>query len=163
MKYIYIGKIVNTHGIKGEMRILSKFPYKDKVFKKGMPLYINKETKEIISTYRKHKNFDMVTFEGYSNINEVLKYKGENVYANSEDIKLDMGKYLDEDLVGLDIIFDGKVIGTVLRIERYEKTSLIMGKSKEKHLLLPYSEDLIEKVDIEGKKIYMRGIAGLFE
>lgn len=162
MKYIYIGKIVNTHGIKGEMRILSKFPYKDKVFKKGIPLYINKETKEIISTYRKHKNFDMVTFEGYSNINEVLKYKGANVYANSEDIKLDMGKYLDEELVGLDIIFGGKVIGTVFQIERYEKTSLIMGKSKEKSFLLPYSEDLIEKVDIEGKKIYMRGIAGLF-
>lgn len=162
MEYIYIGKIVNTHGIKGELRILSKFPYKDKVFKKGMPLYINKETKEIINTYRKHKNFDMVTFYGYSDINEVLKYKGKNVYANAEDIKLDVGKYLDEELVGLDIIFDESVIGTVFNIERYEKTSLIVVKNKDRSFLLPYSEDLIEKIDIEGRKIYMRGISGLF-
>ena len=45
MKYIIIGKIVNTHGIKGELRILSDFKYKDKIFKKGFPLYIG-HTKE---------------------------------------------------------------------------------------------------------------------
>ena len=33
MDKVYIGKVVNTHGIKGELRILSDFPYKDKVFK----------------------------------------------------------------------------------------------------------------------------------
>ena len=45
MKYIIIGKIVNTHGIKGELRILSDFKYKAKIFKKGFPLYIG-HTKE---------------------------------------------------------------------------------------------------------------------
>ena len=77
MKLIKIGKIVNTHGIKGELRLLSKFPYKDKVFIKNMPIYINKEEKEIINTYRKHKNFDMITLDGYTNINEVLKLRAE--------------------------------------------------------------------------------------
>ena len=43
MKYIYIGKIVNTHGIKGEVRLLSNFKFKDKVFKKGMTIYIGKD------------------------------------------------------------------------------------------------------------------------
>ena len=42
MKLVKIGKIVNTHGIKGELRLLSKFPYKDKVFIKDMPIYIDK-------------------------------------------------------------------------------------------------------------------------
>ena len=80
MKYIIIGKIVNTHGIKGELRILSDFKYKDKIFKKGFPLYIGyTKEKEIINTYRPHKQFDMVTFNNYNNINEVLKYKGEYV------------------------------------------------------------------------------------
>lgn len=62
MDYIKIGKIVNTHGIKGEVRLLSKFPYKDKVFVKDMNIYIDKKYKEVINSYRKHKNFDMITF-----------------------------------------------------------------------------------------------------
>ena len=60
MELIKIGKIVNTHGIKGELRILSKFPYKEKIFIKNMKLYIDKKDIETINTYRKHKNFDIV-------------------------------------------------------------------------------------------------------
>ena len=59
MQYLYIGKIVNTHGIKGEIRILSKFKYKDKVLKKHFKIYIGKnKQEETINTYRKHKQFD---------------------------------------------------------------------------------------------------------
>ena len=96
MTLIKIGKIVNTHGIKGELRLLSKFPYKDKVFINNMNIYINKKDEEVINTYRRHKNFDMITLKGYNNINEVLKYKGKYVYVNDSDIKLDNNKYLDE-------------------------------------------------------------------
>ena len=68
--FVYIGKIVNTHGIKGELRLLSKFSYKERVFVKGMTIYIgrNKEKEEIVS-YRHHKCFEMITLKGYSNIN----------------------------------------------------------------------------------------------
>ena len=71
MKYIIIGKIVNTHGIKGELRILSDFKYKDKIFKKGFPLYIGyTKEKEIINTYisvdeNYEKVFDDETFSIY--------------------------------------------------------------------------------------------------
>lgn len=83
MKYIYIGKVSNTHGIKGEIRILSNFLKKDLVFKKDNVLYFgNNKEKEIINTYRKHKEYDMVTLNGINNINEVLKYKGLNVYID---------------------------------------------------------------------------------
>ena len=44
MKYIYIGDIVNTHGLKGEVRLISDFEYKKKVFKKGFKLYIGRTT-----------------------------------------------------------------------------------------------------------------------
>ena len=124
MKLIKIGKIVNTHGIKGEIRILSKFPYKDKVFIKGMTIYIDKNNIEKIVTYRRHKNFDMITMEGYSNINEVLKYKGMDVYVNEEDIKLDNGNYLDEQLIGLSVIYEDKEQGIINNIERYDKMCL---------------------------------------
>ena len=86
-EYIYIGKIVNTHGIKGEVRILSDFEKKDRVFVAGMPIYIGrKKEKEIINSYRHHKNFEMITMKGYNDINQILKYKGLYVYIKKEVI-----------------------------------------------------------------------------
>lgn len=163
MNLIKIGKIVNTHGIKGELRLLSKFPYKDKVFIKNMPIYINKENKEVITSYRKHKNFDMITLEGYNNINEVLKYKGKVVYINSEDIKLDKDTYLDEEIIGLEVIYQENKKGIVTDIERYNKTTLLVIKSNDKEYLIPYNNDIIEKIDINNKVIYIKNIKGLFE
>lgn len=163
MKLIKIGKIVNTHGIKGELRLLSKFPYKEKVFIKDIIIYINKENKEIINSYRKHKNFDMITLKGYNNINEVLKYKGKNAYIDSDDIKLDKDKYLDEEIIGLNVIYEGKNKGTVYNIERYDKTSLLVINNNDKEYLIPYNDNIVEKIDINNKKIYIKDIKGLFE
>ena len=161
MKLIKIGKIVNTHGIKGELRLLSKFPYKEKVFIKNMNIYINKENKETINTYRKHKNFDMITLIGYNNINEVLKYKGKNVYVSYDDIKLDKDKYLDEEIIGLNVIYEKENKGIITDIERYDKVSLLVIKGVKEYLI-PYNNDMIEKIDIENKKMYIKDIKGLF-
>ncbi len=160
MELVKIGKIVNTHGIKGELRLLSKFPYKDKVFVKGMNIYIDKIDKGVISTYRRHKNFDMITMEGYSNINEVLKYKGKYVYVDKVDIKLD-NNYLDEDIIGLNAYVIDDYKGDVINIERYEKTVLLVIKNDNKEYLIPYN--LIDSIDINNKKIYIKDIDGLFD
>ena len=163
MNLIKIGKIVNTHGIKGELRILSKFPYKDKVFINNMKIYIDKKDIEIINTYRRHKNFDMITLKGYNNINEVLKYKGKYVYIDSSDIKLDNNKYLYEELIGLTVIYENIEKGIIKDIERYDKTVLFNIKGNNKNYLIPYNDNLIDKIDINNKKIYIKDIKGLFE
>ena len=163
MNLIKIGKIVNTHGIKVELRLLSKFPYKDKVFIKGMIIYIDKDTKEVINSYRKHKNFDMITLEGYNNINEVLKYKGKNVYVDSNDIKLDNDKYLDEELIGLSVIYENMERGIITNIERYDKTVLFNIKGKTQEYLIPYNDNLIDNIDMKNKKIFIKDIKGLFD
>ena len=164
MNYLYIGKLVNTHGIKGEVRILSNFRHKDKVFVKGFKFYVGKDKKEyVVETYRKHKNFDMITSKGYNNINEVLKYKGKNVYVNDSDIKLDNNKYLDEELIGLNVIYEDNNKGTIADIERYDKTVLFNIKNNDKEYLIPYNENIIDKIDINNKRIYIKDIKGLFD
>ena len=160
MELIKIGKIVNTHGIKGEIRLLSKFPYKDKVFVKDNTIYIDKKYKEVINSYRKHKNFDMITLVGYNNINEVLKYKGKYVYINKEDIILDKDNYLDEELIGLSVIFNNEVKGVITNIEIYDKVVLFVIDNGK--YLVPYNNNLIDKIDINNKKIYIKNISGLF-
>lgn len=161
MELIKIGKIVNTHGIKGELRLLSKFPYKDKVFINNMKIYIDKKDIEVINTYRKHKNFDMITLKGYSNINEVLKYKGKNVYVNKEDIILNDKEYLDEEIIGMTTIYKDSIKGIVTDIERYDKITLLKIDNNNKYYLIPYNYNLIDK--IEDNKIYIKDIDGLFD
>ena len=156
---IYVGKIVNTHGIKGEVRILSDIDYKKDVFKIGNTLYIGKnKTPLIINTYRVHKNFDMVTFTSINDINEVLKYKGENVYIKKDEIKID--GYFDEELIDLEVYTD-KLIGTVKEIRKgYQDLLVVVGK---KEYLIPKIDVFINKIDIEDKKIYINSIEGLID
>ncbi len=162
MNYIKIGKIVNTHGIKGELRIISTFKYKDKIFKNNMGIYIgNNKTKEIINTYRPHKQYDMITLYGYNNINEVLKYKGLNVYVLKSDINLEKGKYLDEDLIGLKVICNNKEIGNIEKIENYPHQDLIVVKSLQKEYLIPYVSDIILNINLEKKEVTIKNIKGL--
>lgn len=163
MKYVLIGKIVNTHGLKGEVRIKSSFKYKDRVFKVGMKIYIghNKECEEITS-YRYHKIFDMITIKGYNDINQVLKYKGEYVFVNREDIILNENEYLDEDIIGLRVMVDGVKIGQVIRIEDHNKNRVLVVKNTTKNYLIPYNFDIIKEIDISKKEMKVLNISGLF-
>ena len=147
MKYINIGKLVNTHGIKGEVRIISNFKYKDRVFIPGMKIYIGKDKIcEEINSYRHHKIFEMITIKGYNDINQVLKYKGEYVFVNKDDIILNDFEYLDEDIIGLKVFVDDKYMGVVKKIERYNTNNLLVLTSvlfpKKSQIFLYFSKDL---------------------
>ena len=164
MKYIIIGKIVNTHGIKGELRLLSSFKYKEKVFKKDMKIYIGKKKEEeTIVSYRKHKSFDMICLKGYSNINEVLKYKGLYAFINKEDLVLELDEYLDEDLIDLEVFINNDKKGIVTNIVRYPNNSLIEVTNNEKKYLIPNNKNIIESIDLTNKKIIIKDIKGLIE
>ena len=164
MKYVLIGKIVNTHGLKGEVRLLSDFKYKDKVFIPGMNIYIGKnKINEIINTYRHHKIFDMITMNGYNDINEVLKYKGDYVFVNKEDIKLGTNEYLDEDIVGLNVYNDDKCIGIVKKIENHNGNEILVVVNNEKKYLIPYNFDIILSINLEEKEMHVKNIVGLFD
>lgn len=157
--YRYIGRLVNTHGIKGEVRILSDIDYKDLVFKKGFNLYIgSKKEKETINTYRVHKNFDMVTFVGINNINDVLKYKGEDVYVLRSDIE---GVITDEDFIGLDVYTD-KYIGKVTSILKGYNDILVIENETKKYMV-PKLDNFIKNIDFENKKIIIENIKGLID
>ncbi len=74
MDLVYIGKLVNTHGLKGEVRIISDFEYKGDVFQINNSLYINnKEYK--INSYRHHKIYEMVIFDGVYNIEDAVRIR----------------------------------------------------------------------------------------
>lgn len=164
MKYVLIGKIVNTHGLKGEVRILSDFKYKNKVFVPGMNIYIGKDkTSEKIVTYRHHKIFEMITMDGYNDIDEVLKYKGDYVFVNKEDVKLGENEYLDEDIIGLKVFTQDRYLGTVRKIENHNGNEIIVVNNENKNYLIPYNFDIIINVDLKKKEMHVKDISGLFD
>lgn len=158
MEYIYIGKIVNTHALKGEVRIISNFEFKDRVFKIKNFLFVgeNKDKLEIES-YRKHKNFDMLKFVGIDSINDVLKYKGKNVYFIKEDLNLSKDEFLDSDIVGLEVIYNNKSIGVIERVDYSGKNKLLSFNKS----LVPFHNNFIEKIDMQNKKIILKNLEGL--
>ena len=161
MEFVYIGKIVNTHGIKGELRLLSDFDKKELVFKKGFTIYIGgSHIKEVINSYRKHKNFHMITLEGYDNINQVLVYKGLDVFVNREDLNLKNDDYLLEDLIGLEIEETGEKFGKVKEIV-YNGSGTLLVVEGTKTFYIPNNKEFIKKVDLEKKIIECSNIKGL--
>ncbi len=164
MDKVYVGKIVNTHGIKGELRILSSFEWKEKVFVVGKKLYIGKKLEEVeITSYRKHKNFDMVTFKGYSNINEVLRFKGLSVYVDRDSLELKDDEYLLDDLIGFKVLVDGVDQGVVKGFRTLAKGDLLIELERNgKIILVPYLEPFIDKIELSKKEIHLVNMKGLF-
>lgn len=158
---IYVGEIVNTHGIKGELRIISDFKFKEAVFVKGKKLYLGKRKQEvIIKTYRTHKNYDMVSFEGINDINEAIIFKDDDVYVNRKD--LDINGYVDEDIIGLNVYSNGELIGKVDNILK-NKQEILVIKNKSKTYMVPNVSEFIKKIDLENKRMDINVIEGLLD
>ena len=160
MDYIYIGKIVNTHGIKSELRIISDFDRKDLIFKPDFNLYIGQNyIKEKILTYRKHKSFDMVMFAGYNNINQVLKYIGLPVYVKREELNL-KDDYILEDLIGLEVFENGELLGKVSKIV-YNSSNILLYIEAKHNFYIPHNKNFIKKVDLNNGTIEVLNAKGL--
>lgn len=81
MNYYNVGKIVNTQGLQGEMRVLSVTDFVEERFKKGSKLAVFDDKDNFlidveIASHRKQKNFDIIKFKGMYHINDIEKYKG---------------------------------------------------------------------------------------
>ncbi|MDD3392646.1 MAG: ribosome maturation factor RimM [Bacilli bacterium] len=162
MEYIYIGDVVNTHGIKGEVRILTDFKYKDAVFKKGINLYVGrKKDKLMINTHRLHKNYDMVTFDGITSIDDVIIYKGDKVYINKKEIEID--GYFNEDIIGLDVYNSDNYIGKVEYVlENKAHEILVIVNEGHKHMI-PYISDFVKNISLDKKRIDVEVIEGMLD
>ncbi len=152
---IYLGKYVNTHGIKGEIRIKSNFKYKDKVFKPGNIIKIaNQEF--TITSYRVHKEYDMLTLKDINNINQIIDLKGENVYIDKKYLNLNDNEYLDEDLLNLDLYMGNNYLGKVEKVEYLTKNKKLLIVSKH---YIPF--ELVKEIDFLNKKIIIEEVSGL--
>lgn len=151
---IKIGKIVNTFGIKGELKVYPYVDYIDELSK----IYIdNKEY--TLSKSRNQKNVVIIKIKGLDDINLVEDFKNKEIEIDRVDLpKLKEGEYYIEDLIGLDVYTDdGKLLGKLDDIFNTGANDIYQVNN----ILLPAIPDVIKKIDIENQKIIVHIIKGL--
>lgn len=158
MEYVCIGKLVNTHGIKGEVKLLSNFEYKDKAFVVGINFYIGEDKEKVtVNSYRHHKVFDMVTFKEYNYINDVLKFKNKLVYVLKPDLALDNNSILDRDYIGMNAYYEGVLVGKVNDIINNNGYKLMLIGTK----FVPFNKEFISSVSVTKNELILKNVEGL--
>lgn len=160
MNKIFIGKVVNTHGIKGEIRILSDFPYKDKVFIINNKIIID-DKEYIIKSYRVHKGYDMITLDGFDNINDVLFLLKSDVYISEELLNLDDDEILDEELITYKVLTKEGKKGIIKEIFKASSTNKILRVMFDREVLIPMNSPMVKKIDKENKEVSVDLIEGM--
>lgn len=149
-----VGEMVNTFGIKGEIKVYPYVDYLDKI----KNIYI-KDQKMVISKIRFQKNVAIIKLKGIDDINLIEKYKGSTVYIDESELpKLPEGKYYIKDLIGMDVITDeGKVLGKLDDVFNTGANDIYQVGD----ILLPATDEVLKKIDIENKQIIVHLIKGL--
>lgn len=154
-----IGKIMNTHGIKGELKVTSSTDF-DR-FKKQEVVYIDNQP-YTIKTVRKQKKIYIISFETLNTLNDVLFLKGKEIYTDQEP-KLNEDEFHLPKLIGLDVkLLDGTLIGVVESVEALPQGYYLRIKKLNQHrtILIPFLKVFVKSVE---DAIYIDPIEGLIE
>lgn len=168
MKQMFnMGKIANTHGVKGEIKI---YPYTDDLTKFEDFDYLliegEGEKKFEVEFARVHKNMVLLKLKQFSDINEVLRFKEKNVYVYREDVEDDSEGHYIVDLIGCMIIDEaGRELGTLTDVLQNTAQDVYSVKAKDTGLIfyIPVVDEFVKEIDIEKKIIRVQLIEGLIE
>jgi 16S rRNA processing protein RimM len=167
MEYMKIGKIVNTFGLKGELKVKSYTDFNEERFAKGNIIFVKYNDlylEFIIDSYRVHKNSVLISFLDKKDINLVEKYKTFDVFCDKANLhELDEDEYYFFELVGMDVSSDeGEYIGKVSEVIEGKAHNLLrIKRDNDETVLIPYIDNFIVNVDEENKKIVIHLIEGL--
>ncbi|WP_163579813.1 ribosome maturation factor RimM [Gracilibacillus saliphilus] len=169
MDHLKVGKIVNTHGIKGEVKVVRITDF-DERFEVGTTLWIKgKDSQELkpvtIDGHRVHKNFDLLHFEGFNNINEVEHFKESLLVIKTSEISdLEENEFYYHEIIGCEVeTTDGELIGKVTEILSPGANDVWIVKQKGKEYLIPYIEQVVKEVDINQHLIKIEPMEGLLD
>lgn len=167
MDYIQIGKIINTHGIKGQVKA---YPLTDDIkrFSSLKTVYLgDSKIKVRVEEVKYHKNMVILKFEEFNNINEILSYKDDFIYIDEKDkIDLPEGCFFIFDIIDC-LVFDikGKKIGVVTQVIQSASNDVYVVEDarNNKEYMIPAVKEFIVHVDIHNKKIVIDPIEGMIE
>lgn len=166
--YVKVGEIVNTHGIKGEVRVINLTDFPDQRFAVGNTLYLEEASDRylplVVTSHRVHKKFDLLTFESYTNINEVLDWVGHDLFiAEDQQSSLEENNFYIHEIIDLDVVDENhNSIGQIKEVQTMASNDVWVVKRKnKKDLLLPIIKNVIKNVDLEASQVIVSIPEGL--
>lgn len=164
-----VGKVVNTHGIRGELKVWPETDFPEERFAKDAELLLTppdggEPLRVHVSSARKQKNVYIVKLREFHNINEVEKFKGWTLQADSR-IPLDEDEYYFSDIIGCTVRSeDGEEIGVVTEILRPGANDVwAVRRTNGKMAYIPYIDDVVLHVDVSSKVVTIHVMEGLLE
>lgn len=159
-----LGRIVNTHGIKGEIKIQ---PWCDdpEIFDSLEYLYINSEKYKIIQT-RPHKNCVITKLDGVDNIDSAEMLRNRIVTVEREMLgELPEGTYYIADIEGLEVkTADGRVLGKIKEIIKTGSNDVyVIDNDTKKPYLIPVIDQVVKEVNIDGGYVLIELMEGLID
>lgn len=169
-EYLNVGKIVNTQGIKGEVRVISTTDFPEERYKKGTVLTLFQDGKApvelTVKSHRKHKNFDLLSFEGHPSINDVEKYR-DGILKVSKDNSVDLAEneFYYHEIIGLRVVEeDGTELGKVKEILSPGANDVwVVQRPKKADILLPYIASVVKEVNLEAGVVRVEIPEGLID
>ncbi len=170
-KLYNVGKIVNTHGIRGELKILSQTDFPELRFVKGSKLILvdpesGKQIQTQVEQAREHKGMFITRFQGWDNINQVEQYKGWLVKVDEESLAdLDEDEYYYHEILGCTVVTaGGEKLGEIKEILTPGANHVwVVKRPKGRDLLLPVIDEVVLEVDVDNKQVTVELMEGLLE
>lgn len=165
-KYIEAGKIVGTHGIRGEMRV-QQWCDSAEVFTAFKKFYLDKNgaVSLKVKASRPHGNVCLLKADGVDTIEAAETFRGKVLYIDRADLKLQDGQFLIDDIVGCVVIDaeDHTEYGVVSEVSQTGANDVWHIKKQDNEYYLPNVPQFVKKVDIENRLILITPIGGMFD
>lgn len=161
-QFLEAGKIVNTHGIRGELKV---FPLCDgpEFLLEFDRFFIDNNEMEVV-TSRVHKNVALVRFKNVDRIDQAEPFIGKIIKINADDVELEDGRYFIEDLIGMKVVDHdtGREYGTLTNVIQTGANDVYEVKG-DRLYLVPKIDDVVINTDLEAGLISIRPLKGLFD
>lgn len=165
MDFIQVAKIINSHGIKGAVKIFLLTSNIDR-FNNGCKFYIDKNLPVTVKSVRKvSDDIAILEFNEYSNINDILKFKNLGLYVEESDLdKLSEGEYYIYKLIGLDV-FDQNLnkVGIIKNVLSTLANDVYEIEYKNKLIYVPVVSHFVKDIDIENNKVIINFLEGMLD
>ena len=160
-RYLEAGKIVNTHGIAREVKIM---PWADDpdfllnfktLYLDGKPIHIR--------SARVHKNAVLMKLDGVDDINEAMRLKNKVVSIDREDATLEEGSFFLADLYGLEVrdADSGEVLGTISDVLTPPANNVYIVKGTKREYMIPAVSEFIVETNVDEGYLLVHLIEGM--
>ena len=157
--YIDAGKIVNTHGVQGEVKI-EVWLDSPAMLKRCARVFLSGAEKKIVSA-REHKGFLIAALEGVTDVNAAMALKNRVVQVARADVRLPKGAFFLQDIIGAAVVDEqGREIGRLAEVLELPTQRVYVVRGEREHLI-PAVPEFILNTDVEAQRITVRLIEGM--